>query len=214
MTAKTQSKQKMLTTKLVVTAMLTAVAVVLQYIEFSIPIVPSFLKLDFSDLPELIGAFAIGPWWGVVICFLKNLIHLPFGSSMAVGELSNFMLGAVFSVVAGYIYRFRRTKGGALAACLAAAAAMALVSFPLNNFIVYPAYSVLWTGGDMEPIIGMYRTILPAADTLPKALLIFNIPFTLGKGLIDALLAMLIYKPLSRLIEKMNESFVSRKKAK
>ena len=213
MTANKQTGQKMLTTKLVTAAMLTAVAIVLQYIEFSIPIVPSFLKLDFSDLPELIGAFALGPWWGAVICFLKNLIHIPLGTSGGVGELSNFLLGAVFSITAGYIYKFRKTKSGALLACLAGAAAMAAASFPLNYFIVYPAYSGMWFGGDMTPIIGMYSTILPASDTLPKSLLIFNIPFTLGKGLIDAAIAMLVYKPLSRLIEKLNTSFSKRKKA-
>ena len=94
MTAK--RNQKALTTKLAVTAMLTAIAVVLQYIEFSIPIVPSFLKLDFSDLPELIGTFVLGPFWAVLICLLKNLIHIPFGTSGGVGELSNFLLGAAF----------------------------------------------------------------------------------------------------------------------
>ena len=212
MNQKTQSRQKTITTKLVVAGMLTAVAIVLQYIEFSIPIVPSFLKLDFSDLPELIGAFALGPWWGVVICFLKNLIHLLFGSSGGVGELSNFLLGAVFSVVAGYIYKFRMTKGGALAACLLGALAMALVSFPINYFIVYPAYAFMWFKNDMAPIIGMYKTILPVSDTLPKSLLIFNVPFTFVKGLIVSVIAILIYKPLSNLIVKMNTSLSKKKK--
>ena len=106
MTAK--NNQKTLTTKLAVTGMLTAIAVVLQYIEFSIPIVPSFLKLDFSDLPELIGTFVLGPLWAVIICFLKNLIHIPFGTSGGVGELSNFLLGATFSLVAGLIYQHNK----------------------------------------------------------------------------------------------------------
>jgi riboflavin transporter FmnP len=119
----------------------------------------------------------------------------------------------VFSIVAGYIYKYHKTKRGALLGCLAGAAAMAAFSLPLNYFVVYPAYAGMWFGGDMHPIIGMYKTILPVSDTLPKSLLIFNVPFTLGKGLIDALLAMLIYKPLSKLIEKMNIAF-SKNKAK
>ena len=112
------NNQKTMTTKLTVAAMLTAVAVVLQYIEFSIPIVPSFLKFDFSDLPELIGAFVLGPLWGVIICFLKNLIHIPFGTSGSIGELSNFILGASLSVTAGLIYKYNKTKKGALVACI------------------------------------------------------------------------------------------------
>lgn len=191
--------------------MLTAVAVVLQYIEVSIPIVPSFIKLDFSDLPELIGSFAIGPTAGVLICFLKNLIHLPFGSSAAVGELSNFILGAVFVFVAGVIYKIKKTKTTALIGCLVGALSMALISIISNYFIVYPAYANLWFDGDMNLIINMYKLILPSSDTLLKSLLIFNLPFTFVKGLIDSVLAMIIYKPLSNLIIKMNNSFTKSK---
>lgn len=209
----TKANQKSLTTKLAVTAMLTAIAVVLQYIEFSIPIVPSFLKLDFSDLPELIGTFVLGPWWAVLICFLKNLIHIPFGTSGGVGELSNFLLGATYVIVAGLLYRHKKTRKTALLACLMGALAMAAVSFPTNYFFVYPAYSRMWFGGSMEPIIGMYKLILPAADTLEKALLLFNVPFTLVKGLAVAVITMFIYKPLSNLIVRMNAALSSRKKS-
>lgn len=208
----TKANQKTLTTKLAVTAMLTAVAVALQYIEFSIPIVPSFLKLDFSDLPELLGTFVLGPLWAVAICFLKNLIHIPFGTSGGVGELSNFLLGAVFVTVAGVVYQRRKTRKTALLACLLGALSMAAVSYPINYFIVYPAYANLWFGGTPEPIVGMYKTILPAADTLEKALLFFNVPFTLVKGLAVALIAMFVYKPLSNLIVRMNTSMSGRKK--
>ena len=208
----TQQNQKNLTTKLAVTAMLTAIAIVLQYIEFSIPIVPSFLKLDLSDLPELIGTFVLGPWWAVMICFLKNLIHIPFGTSGGVGELSNFLLGATFVVVAGLIYQHKKTRKTALIACLSGAAAMAVMSFPTNYFIVYPAYAQMWFGGTLDPVIGMYRALLPAADTLEKALLFFNLPFTLVKGLLVSLITMFIYKPLSNLIVRMNESLSGRKK--
>ena len=208
----TKTNQKTLTTKLAVTAMLTAIAVALQYIEFSIPIVPSFLKLDFSDLPELIGTFVLGPWWALAICFLKNLIHIPFGTSGGVGELSNFLLGATFVVVAGLIYQHKKTRKTALIACLSGAAAMAVMSFPTNYFIVYPAFAQMWFGGTLDPVIGMNRALLPAADTLEKALLFFNLPFTLVKGLLVSLITMFIYKPLSNLIVRMNESLSGRKK--
>ena len=153
------ANNKLITTKLTVTAMLTAVAVVLQYIEVSIPIVPSFLKLDFSDIPELIGSFVIGPVWGVVICLLKNLIHLPFSGSVGVGEFSNFILGAIFVFVAGMIYKYHKTKQGALAASLLGAFAMAVLSIVTNYFIVYPVYAQLWAGGDMNVIINMYKAL-------------------------------------------------------
>ena len=133
----TAAKQKSLTTKLAVTGMLTALAIVLQYIEFPVPmLVPPFLKMDFSDLPELIAAFVIGPVWGVAVCFLKNLIHIPFGSTGGVGELSNFLLGAVFALTAGLIYQRNKTKKTALLACGLGSLAMAVFSFPINYFVV------------------------------------------------------------------------------
>lgn len=207
------TNNKLITTKLTVTAMLTAVAVVLQYIEVSIPIVPSFLKLDFSDIPELIGSFVIGPLWGVIICLLKNLIHLPFTSSVGVGEFSNFILGAIFVFVAGMIYKYHKSKKGALVACVCGALAMAVMSIVTNYFIVYPIYAQLWAGGDMNVIINMYKALLPVSDTLMKSLLIFNLPFTFAKGIIVAAITMFIYKPLSNLIVKMNNSFNKRKNA-
>lgn len=209
----TKSNTKSATTKLVVTAMLVAVAFVLQYIEVSVPLVPSFLKLDFSDVPELIGAFAIGPMYGVLIAFVKNLLHLPFGSSMAIGELSNFILGATFSFTAGMIYKYNKNRKGAAIGAAAGAFAMAVISLPSNYFVVYPVYAQLWAHGDMNVIISMYKAILPASDNLIKSLLIFNIPFTFVKGLIVAVITFIIYKPLSNIIYKMNEAFNKKKKA-
>ena len=97
--------QKQKTHHIAVAAMLCAVAFVLQFIEFSIPLIPSFVKLDLSDLPALLGTFSLGPVYGVVIQLVKNLLHLPFGSSAGVGELSNFLLGSVFVLVAGLVYQ-------------------------------------------------------------------------------------------------------------
>ena len=208
----TAAKQKSLTTKLAVTGMLTALAIVLQYIEFPVPmLVPPFLKMDFSDLPELIAAFVIGPVWGVAVCFLKNLIHIPFGSTGGVGELSNFLLGAVFALTAGLIYQRNKTKKTALLACALGSLAMAVFSFPINYFIVYPVYSNLWFGGNMGLIVDMYKLILPFSDSLEKCLVIFNVPFTLVKAIIVSIITMLIYKPLSRLVTRMDASFSKKK---
>ncbi|MBR7072680.1 MAG: ECF transporter S component, partial [Eubacterium sp.] len=119
--SKTQKKTRLIAG----CGMLTAAAVVLQYIEFAIPIMPSFIKLDFSDLPELIGAFAYGPLAGIIIALLKNLIHMAVSQSGFIGELSNFLLGAVFAGVAGVVYKENQTKKGALLGGLLGAACMA-----------------------------------------------------------------------------------------
>ena len=192
------------THKLTVTAMLSAVAFILMFIEFPIPaLIPSFVKMDISDLPELLAAFSLGPIYGVAVTFLKNLLHIVFKgiSSAYVGELCNFLLGAVFSLAAGFIYQRRKSRKSALVGAIIGAALMAIVSVPLNYFVVYPAYVVCY-GMPLEPIIGMYQAILPSADSLIKCLTIFNMPFTFCKGMLDVLLCFLIYKPLSPLLHK------------
>ena len=190
------------THNLTVAAMLSAVAFILMFIEFPIPmLIPAFIKMDFSDLPALLGAFALGPVYGVIISFMKNLLHIVIkGTSTAcVGELSNFILGAIFSAVAGYIYKHHKSRKTAIIGAVAGAVAMGVLSVPSNYFVVYPAY-VQFYHMPLEAILGMYQEILPSADSLIKCLILFNLPFTLVKGLLDAVLCMLIYKPLSPIL--------------
>ncbi len=97
----------------VVAAMLSAVAFVLMFFEFPIPmLIPAFVKMDISDLPALLGAFALSPIYGIVISLIKNLLNMIIkGSSTAgVGELCNFMLGAVFSFTAGVVYHRKKAE--------------------------------------------------------------------------------------------------------
>ena len=192
------------THKLTVTAMLSAVAFILMFIEFPIPaLIPSFVKLDISDLPELLAAFSLGPIYGVAVTFLKNLLHILIkGTSSAyVGELFNFLMGSVFAFSAGMIYQWKKSRKTALIGSVAGAVLMAVLSVPLNYFLVYPAYVVCY-GLPLDAIIGMYQAILPSADSLIKCLVIFNMPFTFCKGMLDVALCFLIYKPLSPLLHK------------
>ena len=198
------AKEAQRTHKLAVAGMLSAVAFVLMYIEFPIPaLIPAFVKLDVSDLPELLAAFALGPVWGVIVTLLKNVLFcvLHGTSSLYVGELFNFLLGSVFSFSAGLIYHRGKTRRSALIGALAGAALMALVSVPVNYFIVYPAYVQVYKM-PMEAIIGMYQEINPTANGLLECLVLFNLPFTFGKGLLDVALCFLVYKPLSPILHR------------
>lgn len=182
-----------------VTAMLSAVAFALMFFEFSIPfLVPSFIQMDLSELPALIGAFAMGPWYGVIICLIKNLIHLLITTTGGVGELSNFILGAAFVLPAGLIYQRKKTKKNAVIGSVLGAAFMALLSVASNYFIVYPVYTAFLP---MDTILAMYQEILPSADTLLKCLVIFNMPFTFVKGMLSVIITLLIYKHISPIIK-------------
>ena len=84
---------------------------------------------------------------------------------------------------------------------LVGALLMAVLSVPLNYFVVYPAYVVCYHL-PLEAIIGMYQAIRPSTNGLLECLMVFNMPFTFVKGMIDVALCFLIYKPLSPLLHK------------
>ena len=174
---------------------MSAVSAILMMLSFNIPIMPAFIKMDFSELPALITAFSIGPVAGVIVCFIKNLINLAFTTTAGVGELSNFILGVALVLPAGLIYKKMKTRAGAI---------------PWNYFITYPAYIKI-LNFPLEAILGMYQKINPNVNGLLQALLIFNLPYTFCKGIVISLLTFLLYKRLSPIIkgkkkEKKKES--------
>ena len=188
------------THRLTVTAMLGAVAAVLMFLEFPVPfLVPPFIKMDISELPALLAAFSIGPVYGAAVCLIKNIVNLASTYSGGIGELANFLMGAVYAFTAGIIYQHHKTRRGALAASAAAALAMAAASLPINYFITYPFYQKLMP---LQQILDAYSAIRPGADGLFECLLFFNLPFTLLKGAIVAALCFFIYKPLSPVLHR------------
>lgn len=178
--------------------MLSAIAFILMYLQFNVPLMPSFIAMDLSELPALIGSFALGPVSGVVICLVKNLLHLMRTSTGGVGELSNFILGAAFVFTAGIIYKKKKTKQGAMMGSLTGAVVMAVFSVFSNYFLVYPVYTNFMP---MEAIISAYQAINPHVDSLLDCLIVFNMPFTFIKGMISVIITLLIYKRLSPIIK-------------
>lgn len=183
---------------IVMTGVLSAVATVLMMFSFSVPFMPSFIKMDFSEFPALIATFSMGPLSGVMVCLIKNLINLTMTTTGGVGELSNFLLGVCLVLPAGLVYRFRKNRRAAFLAALAGSVIMGLASLPLNYFLTYPIYAKILP---IEAIVGMYQAIFPKVDGLLSCLLIFNVPYTFLKGLIDTLLTFLLYKRISPLIK-------------
>ena len=186
------------TRKMVMTAMLAAVSSVLMFFSFNVPLMPAFIKMDFSELPALIASFALGPISGVTVCLVKNLVNLFFTTTSGVGELSNFLLGALFVAPAGWIYSKMKRRKGALIGSLVGAVTMAIVSVFTNYYVVYPIYTAFMP---MEAIMGMYQAINPAVENLWQALLWFNMPFTFLKGMASVAITFVIYKKISPIIK-------------
>lgn len=180
------------------TALLAALSCALMYLEVSVPLMPFFIKMDFSDLPALIASYAYGPFAGVLVALIKNVVHLPVTTTGCAGELANFLLCTAFVLPAGFVYRFDKTKKGALIGALAGSICMALLSLPINYYITYPVYAKLFLS--LEDILRAYQAINPAVTDLWSALLLFNLPFNFVKGLVIAGITFVIYKKISPLL--------------
>ena len=194
------TKSKVNIRLLVGTGMLSGLAFVLQYLEFPIPIMPFFIRFDFSDLPALIGAFAYGPLAGVIVEFIKNLLHCTVTQSLTI-EASGIGIACVtaqFFDCPVIFAKKNKTKKGAIIGAIVGSVIMGIISFPSNLFIVYPAYEKFTP---INEIMDAYSKLLPSVGKLWQALLIFNVPFTIVKGLISTLITVLIYKRLSPVLK-------------
>lgn len=190
------------TRKMAVTAMLSAIATVVYYLDFPVPLMPGFIKLDLSNVISLLASFALGPVAGVIVCLIKNLIQLILkgaGTTYGIGNIFDFVTSAAFCFTAGMIYKHMKTRKGALISCIVGTMVFTLISLPLNYFIVYPIYFKAF-GGE-EAILGMYQAIKSDVGSTLEALCVFNLPFTFVKGVICAVVTMVIYKPLSPLLK-------------
>ena len=165
---------------------LSAIAFVLQVIGSIMQIkVAGFLEVEFSDLPAIIGALALGPVAGVLIEFIKNFLHLTISSTGFVGELANFVINGTFVFVIGLVYKYNKTKKGAVIALILGCIIMPIAAAFANFFIMLPLY-------------------MPAADTAAKLSLVLSTitPFNLARGIILAIITIWCYKPLSPLLHK------------
>ena len=197
------NSKKLSTRKLVIIGMMSAVATVIYYLDFPIPFLfPSFIKLDFSNVISLLGGFAMGPLEGIIICLIKNLVHLVikgFGTTYGIGDIFDFVTSAFFVLVSATIYHRNKTKKGAIIATFVGMIGFTVISLPLNYFIVYPIYIKAF-GGEAA-VMGAYRELLPGIRNLFSALCIFNLPFTFVKGLLCSIITIIVYKPLSPVIK-------------
>lgn len=198
----TMKTSRVNTRTIAMTGMLGAVATILMFLEFPIPmLIPAFIKFDFSELPALLAAYSMGPVSGIAVCFIKNIINLLHTQTGGVGELSNFILGVCFVLPAGLVYKKKKTQKNALIGALLGAVLMAVVSVFSNYFVVYPVYTNFMP---MEAILGAYQAINHNVSNLWDALIWFNMPFTFIKGLCSVLITFLIYKRVSPILKGSN----------
>mgnify|MGYP002714823179 CR=1 FL=1 len=178
---------------------LSALSYGLMFIQVPIPIAPPFMKLDLADVPSLIGGFALGPWYGVMIQFIKNLLNLSKTMTGGVGELSNFIVGSTFVLVSSLIYRNNKTKKNSILSLMLGVLAMSAVATISNAFVVFPLY-----GKAMNMDLSAFAA-QAGKNSLVKnyfTLMIFSIaPFNIIKGAVASIVTELIYKRISPILK-------------
>ena len=195
-------KQK--TVWMVKVAMLAAVATILMLFEFPLPfIAPPFYELDFSEVPVLLGGFALGPGAGVAVEGLKILLNLLINGTVTagVGEIANFVTGVVFVVPAVLVYRKHKTKGNAVLGLVVGGATMVILGCFINAFVMLPVYGKAF-GMPIDAIVGMATSIWHGIDTLFEFVLLCVAPFNIIKVILVSMITIILYKPLRPILKK------------
>ena len=178
--------------KTVIMAMLSAIAVILMYFDFPIPIIaPGFYKIDFSEVPVLIGSFMLGPCAGVVIEAVKVILHFCMkGTTTAfVGDFANFILGCMYVVPASIIYHIKKTRKMAVVS-------LAIAGMALNAWYLLPKYSELY-GLPMDTLIAMGTKVNASIKDVFSFVALAVAPFNVIKAVIDGVITVVLYKYLS-----------------
>lgn len=181
---------------------LSAVAILLMYLELALPLMPSFLKFDFSEIAVLLAAFSMGPLSAILIELVKNLAHLATSQTGGVGELANFIVGSFFVGTAGLIYQHKKSRKNAFVSMLAGTLVMTAAACLINYYFMIPFY-VTVMGFPLPAIIGMTQSVGNTLVTNLETLILFVfVPFNLFKGVVVSLIVALIYKRVSPLLHR------------
>lgn len=194
------SRGRISTNVMVKVSILSVMGFLLMAMDFPLPIFPGFLKIDLSDVPALVGAFALGPAAGVMIQGIKVILHfITKGATGGVGELANFIIGVAYVVPAAMIYHHKKDRTHALIGALVGTLTMTAVGILANLYLLIPFYSNFMP---IEAIIGMGSAVNRHIVDL-KTLVIYGVtPFNLFKGALIALVTMGIYKKISPLLKR------------
>ena len=184
--------------------MLSAIATVLMLFEIPLPFAPSFYEIDFSEVPILIGSFAMGPLAGAAIEFIKILLNFAINGTLTagVGEIANFLIGCSLVVPAAMIYRKKHTRNGALLGMVTGTVFMTIVGCFMNAYILLPAYAKAF-GMPLDALVGMGTAVNKHITDINTFVILAVGPFNLLKGTLVSLIVFLVYKKISPIL-KMN----------
>ena len=184
--------------RLTMAALCGAVAFVLMFFSFSVPVISPFAECDFSALPELIGGFILGPIGAIEIIVVKIGLKLLFkgSSSLMTGELMNLILSLAYVLPALWYYRRHRTKHGAVVGLALGTVISVVISIFTNVYVIFPLYIKLY-GMNWDGIIEICAAVNPWIRNIPTMVAFSVVPFNLISRVVTSLITLLVYKKLS-----------------
>lgn len=190
------------TKKLVLTAVLGAISAILMILEFPLPLIPPFVKMDFSELPVILGGFIMGPVNGALIALIKIVLNfLLNGTSTAgVGEIANLVYSLGYMLPSVLIYHKLRTKKGALISLAIGTVITSILAVTINIFVTFPLYGKLM-GLDIPTIVGMCSAVNPYVKDMASLMIFSMLPFNLFKYGVTSIITFVLYKKLSGVIK-------------
>lgn len=196
-------KTKLGTREIVTIGMLGAIAVVLMLFEIPLPFAPSFYEIDLSEVPVLVGCFAMGPIAGILIELVKIILNLVINGSVTagVGELANFCIGCSFCIPAGIIYQHKKTKKSAIIGLISGTLIMTFLGCFINAYVMLPTYAKAFKI-PIEGLIEMGTKVNASITDLFTFVMFAVVPFNLLKGILVSVIVLLIYKKISPIIKR------------
>lgn len=181
--------------KLIYTAMLAAVAGVLMSLEFSVPMMPPFYKVDFSDVPSVIAVFLMGPVSGICVEVIKLLIKLiTVGTNtMYVGELANLIAAFLFVWPLWFLYqKLGANRKAAVEALLLSIVIRTACACFINANITLPLYAKAMSL-PLDEVIRMVASVNPAIKDLNGFIIMATIPFNVLKVGLNYIVGQLLF---------------------
>ena len=176
-------------------------------LKFSLPIFPSFLKVNFSNLPILLGGFLLGPVEGLMIIIIRTIVVLPFSGTFFVGEMADLIISSSIMLVSSIIYIRNKTRKGAILALILSIITWVIVGCLANYFILVPAYVTLFFGGNVDAFLPLL-SIIPNVNEnnyVIRYVLLGALPFNLMLSLVVCIITYFVYKRLSKLFHMFDD---------
>lgn len=201
MSTNVAEKTKVNTRTLVQIGMLSALAIILMQFEIPLPFAPAFYKIDFSEVPVLIGCFSMGPFAGVLIELIKVILNVAIKGTMTmgIGDAANFLIGCAFCVPAALIYQKKRTKSGAVTGMVIGTVIMTILGCVLNAYILLPVYAKAFEM-PLDALVSMGTEVNGAITGLMTFVLFAVAPFNLLKGILVSLIVFFVYKKIRQVL--------------